>query len=71
MHFRDPKSVKGGVGGIGKSARTFLRQISEGSETFDSVFNIRSGKFVIARKDGKKQFKTCLYRYGPNITFCY
>ncbi len=62
LYTREPNSVKGGVGGISKLARQFLRQIKNGLETFESVFNGKSGKFIIARKNGKKTIKTCLYR---------
>ncbi len=48
---------------MGKSARYFLGQIKDNAETFDSVFNETTGKFIIGRKGGKKQIKTCLYRY--------
>ncbi len=63
MYRRKPNLVKGGVGGIGKTARYFLREIKDNAETFESVFNEMTGKFIIGRKGGKKQIKTCLYRY--------
>ncbi len=63
VYHRKPNSVKGGVGGMGKTARYFLRRIKDNAETFQSVFNEKSGKFIIGRKGGKKQIKTCLYRY--------
>ena len=62
VYVRKPNKVLGGVGGIGKSARYFLREIMSDKETFESVFNTDNGKFVIARKGGKKQIKTGLYK---------
>ncbi len=64
---RDHKKVPGGVGGMGKHARACLREIQENPEkTFHGAFNTESGKFIIARKGGKKQIKIGLYRYNIN-----
>ncbi len=62
VQVRKPNSVKGGVGGIGKTARSHLKQIKKGKETFHSVFNTANGKFLIARKGGKTLVKTGMYR---------
>ncbi len=68
MYVRKPNKVHGGVGGIGKSARSFLREIMSDKDTFESVFNTDNGKFVIARKGGKKQIKTGLYKQALQNT---
>ena len=58
--------MKGGVGGIGKSARYYLREIQDGKMTFHAAFNGKDGQFIIAREGGKKLIKTGLYRYRYN-----
>ncbi len=59
---RQPGKVKGGIGGIGKTARAHLRDIRDGKMTFSQAFNTDYGKFLIARQKGKKEIKTGLYR---------
>ncbi len=54
--------VEGGVGGMGKMARGHLRDIKRGKATFGDKFNTENGEFIIARKEGKRQYKTAMYR---------
>ncbi len=59
---RQPNKVKGGIGGIGKSARSLLHGIVDGQHGFKDAFNTTDGAFVIARKEGKRAIKTGVYK---------
>ena len=43
------KIPEGRISGVGKTARGYIKQISNGSFTFAQVFNTDDGRFVIAR----------------------
>ncbi len=62
MQERKPNKVRGGIGGIGKTFRAILTLIQNGDTTFKEAFHGKTGLFLIARKDGKKLMKTCMYR---------
>merc|ERR1719348_884802 len=62
----DPNNpdVSGRLASSSKQARSHLRAIGDGNETFNQVFNKRDGTFLLARLGGVKLGKNALYREG-------
>ena len=55
---------KGGIGGSDKTARSYIKRIKDNPDdmSFTKAFNPTDGKFIIARKGGKKQMKKIIFK---------
>ena len=67
-HFEERTAIRGrkirprgGWPGIGKTARGIFREIASGEMTFDAAFNPKSGAFLVARVNGKRQMAMTVF----------